>query len=181
MSDEYLQNRLETVIVLGEIHQKAACDILVKTLLDQEQHPEIRAGAAWSLGELRNKSGLDALIESFGEVDLNIRIEAARALAKLAKRFTPEIIEIFKKVPQEAFPGISWALSKAGSFSVPDMINLLSNDDARRWVAYMLGTQEQEKYIYEIEQLKAKDPEVYFAVTVLWNLMTSWVWGLEEY
>lgn len=181
LSDDYLQNRLETVIVLGEIHRKTSCEMLIQTLLDHGQHPEIRAGAAWSLGELKNKNGMDALIASFGEVDRDIRIEAARALAKLATRYTPEIIHNFAKAPSEAMPGISWALSRAGRFSISDMVNLLINDDARHWVAYMIGTQQQEKYINEIEKLKGKDPEVYFAVTVLWNLMTSWVWGLEEY
>ena len=33
----------------------------------------------------------------------------------------------------------------------------------------------------EIERLKERDPEVYFAVTVLWKIMTSWIWELEEY
>ncbi len=33
----------------------------------------------------------------------------------------------------------------------------------------------------EIEQLAASDPEVYFAVTVLWKILASWVYELEEY
>lgn len=181
LSDDYLQNRLESVIVLAEIDRPDSCKILINTLLDKKQHPEIRAGAAWSLGELRNKAGLEALIESFGEVDEAIRAEAARALAKLAQRFTPEIIEEFAKAGPEALPGLSWALSKTGRFSVSDMLRLLASDDARRWVAYIIGTQDQERYIYQIEQLSRKDPEVYFAVTVLWKVMTSWIWGLEEY
>jgi len=181
LNDDYLQNRLETVIVLGEIDRVSSCKMLINTLLDGDQHPEIRAGAAWSLGELRNKTGLEALIESFQEVDEAIRVEAARALAKLAQKFTPEIIDEFTRVTPEALPGISWALSRAGQFSVSDLLKLLVNDDARRWVAYILGTQDQEKYIREIERLSKKDPEVYFAVTVLWNVMTSWIWGLEEY
>jgi hypothetical protein len=52
LSDEYLQNRLESVIVLAEIDKDVSCQILIDTLLDKEQHPEIRAGAAWALGEL---------------------------------------------------------------------------------------------------------------------------------
>jgi hypothetical protein len=181
LHDDYLQNRLETVIVLGEIPKNPASEMLISVLLDKEQHAEIRAGAAWSIGELRSKVGLDALLESFGAVEEAIRVEAARALAKLAQRFTPELIHKFAKAPSEALPGISWALSKAGKFSIPDMLNLLVKDDARPWVAYIIGNQDQRKYVHEIEQLRNKDPEVYFAVTVLWNIMTSWVWGLEEY
>lgn len=181
LSDEYLQNRLEAVIVLGEIDKDASCQILVDTLLDKEQHPEIRAGAAWALGELRDKSALNALIESFATVEKNIRIEAARALGKLAQRFAPEIIHEFPKVHPSKRPGISWALSKAGKFTITDMLDLLVDDDARQWIAYIIGTQDQQRYIHEIEKLKIRDVEVYFAVTVLWKIMTSWIWGLEDY
>ncbi len=47
--DKYLQNRLEAIIVLGEIQTSKASEILRRTLIDHEQHPEIRAGAAWAL------------------------------------------------------------------------------------------------------------------------------------
>lgn len=181
LCDEYLQNRLEAVIVLGEIDKDTSCQILIDTLLDKEQNPEIRAGAAWALGELRNKKALNALIESFAAIEENIRVEAARALAKLAQQFTSEIISKFPEVDHTKRPGISWALSRSGKFSIRDMLGLLTDEDARQWVAYIIGTQDPERYIHEIEQLKKKDQEVYFAVTVLWKIMTSWIWGLEEY
>lgn len=181
LSDEYLQNRLETVIALGEIRYVTSSKLLVKTLLDKNQHAEIRAGAAWSLGELRYKMGIDALISSFEEVDESIRVEAARALAKLAIKYTPQILGEFNKVSPQALAGISWAVSKAGKFSISEISDLLVRDQARHWVAYLIGTQSQDKYIHEIEQLREKDPEVYFAVTVLWKVMTSWIWDMEEY
>jgi hypothetical protein len=181
LRDEYLQNRLETVIVLGEINRPESCRMLINTLHDKNQDPEIRAGAAWSLGEIRDRAGIEALVESFGEVDTRIQVEAARALAKLARRFTPAIIAEFAKAKPADMPGISWALSKAGQFSVSDLLGLLTNDDARRWITYIIGTQGQDRYIHEIEQLRKKDTHVYFAVSVLWNVMASWIWGLEEY
>lgn len=181
LCDEYLQNKLEAVIVLAEITTDTSCKILIETLLDDNQHPEIRAGAAWALGELSNKLALNALIESFASVDENIRIEAARALGKLAQEFTPDIIHQFPKVDMSVRPGISWAISKAGKFKVKEIMELLLDDDARQWVAYIVGNQDQQRYIYEIELLKKKDPQVYFAVTVLWKIMTSWIWGLKEY
>ena len=125
--------------------------------------------------------GIDALISSFEEVDESIRVEAARALAKLAIKYTPQILGEFNKVSPQALAGISWAVSKAGKFSISEISDLLVRDQARHWVAYLIGTQSQDKYIHEIEQLREKDPEVYFAVTVLWKVMTSWIWGLEEY
>ncbi len=61
------------------------------------------------------------------------------------------------------------------------MLNILVDEDARQWVAYILGTQDQQRLVQEIEQLRIKDPEIYFAVTVLWKVMTSWIYNLEEY
>lgn len=181
LSDRYLENRLEAVIVLGEIGTQIASRMLVDTLCDDDQHPEIRAGAAWALGELRDKSALDALIASFVTVEEGIRIEAARALAKLATEFTPEIVEEFPRSEPSKRPGIAWALSKSAQFTIEQLLSTLVDDNARRWVAYIVGTQDQQKYISQIEALRLKDPEVYFAVTVLWQIMSSWIYSLEEY
>jgi len=181
LSDQYLENRLEAVIVLGEVGTQAASRMLVETLRNDGQHPEIRAGAAWALGELRDKSALDALIASFVTVEEGIRNEAARALAKLATEFTQEIVEELPRSEPPKRPGVAWALSKSTRFTVEQLLRTLVDDNARRWVAYIIGTQDQQNYISQIEALRLQDPEVYFAVTVLWQIMSSWVYGLEEY
>ena len=181
LADEYLQHRLEAAIVLAEIPSDTSCQLLCDVLMDNQQHPEIRAGAAWALGELHNKLAINALVDSFSAIDKDIRIEAARALAKLASRFTQEIMREFPQVDPSKRPGIAWALSRARTFGLQDLLNALVDEDARHWVAYILGTQDQQKYIDEIETLKEQDPDVYFAVTVLWKIMTSWVYDLEEY
>ncbi len=72
-------------------------------------------------------------------------------------------------------------MSKSGKFDFQDLLNTFVDDDARHWVAYILGTQDQRRFLSEIEHLRVKDPEVYFAVTVLWKIITSWVYNLEEY
>ena len=181
LTDNYLQNRLEAVIVLGEIPDDTSCQLLCRVLTDNQQHPEIRAGAAWALGELHNSLALNGLIDSFSAVDEGIRIEAARALAKLASRFTGEIVDEFPRAAPDKRPGIAWALSKAGKFKFEDLLDALVDEDTRHWVSYILGTQDQQRYIDHIEKLKERDSEVYFAVTVLWKIMTSWVYNLEEY
>ncbi len=181
LTDEYPQHRLEAVIVLSEIATDIANRLLIDTLLDTKQHPEIRAGAAWALGELRNKSAMGALIDSFVAVDEDIRVEAARALAKLASQFAPDVVRQLPQSSPAKRPGIAWALSKSGKFTLPEMLDALVDDDARHWVAYILGTQDQQRFIHEIELLKTKDPELYFAVNVLWKIVTSWIYRLEEY
>lgn len=181
INDEYLENRLETIIILGEIKSPKSLEILSDVLLDNNQNPEIRAAAAWSLGELGLSESIQTLIQGFDEVDDLIKIEAARALAKLADDNTSNLIEQFKETSTNRRPGIAWALGRQGKFTVTDILSCLMDDDTRQWVAYIIGSKNESDYIEQIEELREKDSEVYFAVTVLWKIVSSWVHNLEEY
>jgi HEAT repeat protein len=181
IQDQYLQNRLEAVIVLGEIRTPKASEILKRTLMDKNQHPEIRAGAAWALGEIQERTALGSLIDSFRTVDEVLRVEAARALAKLARRYGSDVVKQFAIVDEETRPGIAWALSKAGTFTLDELLDTRVDNDAKQWVAYIIGTQGRDRFVSDIEKLQTTDPEVYFAATVLWKIITSWISNLEEY
>ena len=167
LGGQYLEHRLEAVIILGEIPTDEARQALTTVLLDQAQHPEIRAGAAWALGELQQPSSVDALIQVFLELAEPIRIEAARALRKIAASTGANVAAMLPAAQDDQRAGIAWAVSRAGHVKLDDLLPLLMDDDARRWVAYILGTQDQQACIGQIEQLRQRDPEVYFAVTVL--------------
>jgi len=181
LKDNYLQNVLEAVIVLAEIKTDIACQMLCEILLDKSFNPEIRAGAVWGLGEQNNKSSLETIIASFNFVEENIRIESARALAKLAKNFNDDILSSFQTASPGERPGISWALTRSLSLNLDQLLPCLNELDSRHWISYIIGTQGEECYVTEIEKLKDKDSEVYFAVTLLWKIMTSWIYDLKEY
>lgn len=181
LKDQYLQNVLESVIVLNEIKSERACKLLCDIFLDEKFDPEIRAGAAWGLGEQQNKNALTAIVSSFNAVNESIRIEAARALAKLTKNYSVDILQKFTNATSTEKPGVAWALGKSTSITLDQLLNSIQDLDSKEWVSYIIGTQGEEKYIAEIEKIKAKDPEIYFAVTLLWKIMTSWIYDLKEY
>lgn len=181
LHDEYLEHRLESIIILGEIHLPESQKILTTTLLDKGQHPEIRAGAAWALGELQHPESIDALIQTFTELAEPIRVEAVRALRKISEIEAKNIISKLPSSNEDQRAGIAWAISKSGHFSPDDIFECMVDDDARRWAAYILGMRDRESYIGRIETLRDRDPEVYFAVTVLWKIMGSWIHNLGEY
>jgi len=181
LSDQYLENRLECVIVLGEIESDESCDLLISTLLDSTQNPEIRAGAAWSLGELKNRKATEALVKVFNEVENSVREEAARALMRFGDLYSKDIIDLIPKSSEEERAGIAWALSKSGQFELQDLISSMSDDEARKWISWIIGTQDEAKFISQIEKLKHLDKEVYFAVTVLWKILSSWIAQLDIY
>ncbi len=179
----YLEHRLEATIILSEIRNKHSLELLQNTLLDKSQHPEIRGGAAWALGELKESSSIQSLIKSFNSLEHTIKIEAARALNKLCDNYSETIIKSLKSADLEERPGIAWAISKDTHWDIEKLIGILSKDDLdlRQWLAFIMGSTEQSKIINEIERLKNQDNEVYFAVTVLWKIMSSWVYNLDLY
>lgn len=181
LNDTYLQNVLEGVIVLAEIKSSKSCEILCDVLRDETKNIEIRAGAAWGLGELNNKAAINSLTESFNLMQINVKVEAARALAKLTKNHTQEILERFSESNGTQKPGLSWALTKADSIPIDKLLKHLTDIESKHWISYIIGMQGEDKYITEIEKLRDIDPKVYFAVTLLWRLLSSWVYNLEEY
>ena len=181
LADQYLEHRLEAVIILGEIRSHESSQTLTAVLLDSNQHSEIRAGAAWALGELEQQSSVDALVQVFLELAEPIRIEAARALRKIAATTGANISAKFPAAQDDQRAGIAWALSRSGHVNIHELLPLMVDDDARRWVAYILGTQHRDTLVTHIEELRRRDPEVYFAVTVLWKILASWVYELEEF
>jgi hypothetical protein len=181
LSSNYLQARLEAIIVLTEIGGQDSQQRLEQVLRDETQHPEIRAGAAWALGELRTPTVLDALIGAFNATDPLLRVEAARALARVTLLHPREVVDALPGVADASRPGVAWALSQAGTFDVDQLLKNLHDVDTRHWVAYIVGTQEPSRLIEHVEQLRARDAELYFAVTLLWKLTTSWIYQLEMY
>src|SRR5207247_1175004 len=141
LKDEYLENRLEAVIVLGEVGGAEATSLLLAALRDAEQHAEIRACTAWSLGEIGSREALPALVESFRTLETVIKVEAARALAKLARQHLDQVLNVLSASSVQERPGVAWALGRAGGFTVQDLLPALVDEDARQWVAYIIGTQ----------------------------------------
>jgi HEAT repeat protein len=183
IQSEYLEHRLEAVIILSEIDNAESNSLLRETMADSEQNPEIRAGAAWSLGELSHADTIDDLVSAFHGVPDVVRIEAARALAKITRENVGPVLDAYAVAHESTRPGVAWALSQMDNVNLGDILASTCHEstDARQWTAFVLGSFEQEKIIGNIERLKAEDPEVYFGVTLLWKIMTSWVFGLKEF
>ena len=183
LNSDYLEHRLEAVIILGELPSERTGQLLIQVLTDSTQHEEIRGGAAWALGELNLKSTIPMLVSAFNEVSLPIRIEAARSLKRMCSSHVYTVLDFFRDASENERPGISWALGKYGEWNLKALIDRIDKGDLdmRQWGAYIIGSSNPNRIINEIEELKQNDPQLYFAVTVLWKITSSWVYQLKEY
>jgi HEAT repeat protein len=150
-------------------------------LFDSGRHVEVRAGAAWALGEFATRSSSEALINTFNLAEIEIKFEAARALLKIAPAQINTLVAAIKTIQPGKRDGIAWALSRVGGFDPAEMINGTQDDNLRRWLGYVAGYGKDFFSAEQIENLSSLDPQVYFAASVLWQILGSWTRDLKEY
>jgi len=175
-----LETQLETVIVLSEIPKEQSEELLIEVLKDNKRNEELRAGAAWALGQFTSLKAATALVDTFNLSTLEIKVEAARALLRIADPQRDNLVNLLKDSEISKRDGISWVLARTGKFNPSDLIKR-ADDNLRRWISYIIGYGKDNFAQADIEKICKADPEVYFAASVLWQIMASWVNGLEEY
>jgi HEAT repeat protein len=175
-----LETQLETVIVASEIRKERSENLLIEVLHDNSRNEELRAGAAWALGEFASIRSASALVDTFDVSALEIKIEAARALLRIAVPLSPHLVELLKSSDSTKRDGISWALARSGKFDPGDVLQG-ADDNLRRWITYIIGYGKDHFAQAHVEAICDKDPEVYFAASVLWQIVASWVNNIREY
>jgi len=175
-----LETQLETIIVASEIPSQRSERILINVLRNNDRDDELRAGAAWALGQFVSASSAAALVDTFNSSALEIKIEAARALLRIAEPQIPHLVDLLKNSEPAKRDGISWALARAGNFN-PLEIVAGADDNLRTWISYIVGYGRDNFAQADVEAICNADPEVYFAASVLWQIVTSWVHELREF
>jgi hypothetical protein len=175
-----LETQLETVIVASEIPKARSENLLIEVLQDCHRDDELRAGAAWALGQFASATSATALVDTFNLSTLEIKVEAARALLRIADPQVRHLVGMLKTCDPIKRDGISWALARAGKFNPMDII-AGADDNLRRWTSYIVGCGRDNFEQADVEAICRADPEVYFAASVLWQIVASWVHDLKEY
>lgn len=175
-----LETQLETVIVASEIPKSRSEQLLIEVLQDSQRDDELRAGAAWALGQFASATSATALVDTFNSSPLEIKVEAARALLRIAEPQIPHLIDLLKNGDPVKRDGISWVLARTGKFNPSDMM-LEADENLRKWISYVVGYGKDKFVQGDVEAICKADPEVYFAASVLWQIVASWVNDLREY
>jgi hypothetical protein len=175
-----LETQLESVIVASEIPSSRSEGLLIEVLKDTSRDEELRSGAAWALGQFATPSSANALVDTFNLSPVDVKIEAARALLRIADPQVPYLVDLLKTGDPSKRDGISWALARTGKFD-PDIALAGADENLRRWISYIVGYGKEKFVQAEVESICKTDPEVYFAASVLWQILSSWVNELKEY
>lgn len=175
-----LETQLESIIVASEIPGTRSEALLIEVLQDAGRDDELRAGAAWALGQHTTPIAADALASTFAASPIEIRVEAARALLRMATTQVPHLVEQFRDGGPAMRDGIAWVLARVNGVSPGELLRG-ADDDMRRWASYILGTGKENFVENEVVAICASNPDVYFAASVLWQMLASWTNGLREY
>jgi HEAT repeat protein len=149
-------------------------------LKDTNRHDELRAGAAWALGQFASATSATALVDTFDSSPLEIKVEAARALLRIADPQITHLLDLLKTSNPARRDGIAWALARTGKFNPAGLV-ASADDNLRKWTSYIVGYGKDHFVQADIEAICRADPEVYFAASVLWQILASWVSDLKEY
>jgi hypothetical protein len=175
-----LETQLETIIVASEIRSRRSEGLLIDILRDNVRDEELRAGAAWALGQFSSPETVSALVDTFDLNAFDIKVEAARALFHIGESQKEFLLSLMRSVSPNKRDGLAWALAKIGNFDVSSLIT--STDvDLRKWVSYIIGFGQDNFDRGHIERICTSDPDIYFAASVLWQILASWINGLKEY
>lgn len=175
-----LETQLETVIVASEIPKRRSEQLLIEVLGDTQRDDELRAGAAWALGQFASATSATALVDTFNSSPLEIRVEAARSLLRIADPQIPHLIDLLKNGDPTKRDGLSWVLARTGQFDPSDIV-IGADENLRKWLSYIVGYGKDNFVQSNIAAICKTDPQVYFAASVLWQIVSSWIHDLREY
>lgn len=119
-------------------------------------------------------------MDTFNSSPLEIKVEAARALLRIAGPQVPHLVDLLKSGEPTTRDGLSWVLARIGKFNPSDIV-IGADEHLRKWLGYVVGYAKDKLVQSDVETLCKTDPEVYFAASMLWQILASWVNDLKEY
>jgi hypothetical protein len=99
---------------------------------------------------------------------------------RIAEPQIPHLLELLKNGDPAQRDGLSWVLARTGKFNLLETI-AGADDNLRRWLSYIAGYGRDRFLPDDVDSICKTDPEVYFAASVLWQIVESWVNDLREY
>jgi HEAT repeat protein len=171
------QRRLEAVIALGEARTAGAVALISRILRNAAQPYFMRSAAAWCLGQAGDPDSAAQLVQTFRDVDENIRDEALEGITVIGADATAVLLAGLGDLDPSVAAGCAEALRRRDlpQNVVQDAIRLLRKPEPSPWAVWLLGNLPRQTIGPYIAQLQDDAPSLHFALTLLWSFTDSWV------
>jgi hypothetical protein len=172
------QTRLESVIAIGEIGTPEAVEALSGILDDSTLPYFLRSAAAWSLGRVGTEAATNRLVRAFADIDIGIREEALEGIASIGGVAVPILLSGVRGTAMDVAAGCAEALRQQASLPPEVVLELsqgIQESNASDWAIWLLGQLPRERVAPAIVGLQRSAPKLYYAISLLWSFMESWI------
>lgn len=177
-SEDDSSERLEVIIILGEIDSQKSINRLQKVLTDSDEISELRAEAAHSLGMIGATSALEDLIQSLDNESDLIKRDCIEAIAKIVDGKDDELISGLSSDEANIRLGCALALAKTDIDTIREMIEQTDEVPKEGLTIALCLTDDSEAQTL-IENLDIDD-RMTFAVETISEFFNSWADELSD-
>lgn len=179
------QTRLEAVIALAECGTDGAVAMLSEILGDPQNPYFLRSAAAWGLGQTRREASIRRLVQSFADLDPNIRDEALDTVVSIGSEAIPFLIQGLSEMDQNVAAGCAESLRRRHPLVTDQSLEILLGqlrNAPSQWAVWLAGNLPRERVAPHIAELQQQSPQLHYAITLLWMFVESWIarsWELK--
>lgn len=173
--------KMEYAFILGELNfSEAAIKVLMDIILDQENDPELRAAAIWSLPPASNILA-SIMNQCFSSDD----VVANHAIAKIERNFAPELTDALLS---------AFGANEYNNAICARLLSICSNvdrravvhkylsevdPDIRNWILFAIGLAGAKYYEKEIVELDVNAAQTKSKLILLWKYLPKFL-GQEQ-
>jgi len=174
------QLRLEAIVALAETATDEAVSVLSECLDDSVSPAYLRSAAAWALGRVASGAAVARLVAAFADVDHLLREDALRALEGIGDAAISELVPGLNASDPSIASGCAEALRRQEHLPdsvLEEVLDLADGSSRVIWAAWLLGNlrEARDRMSARVASLQTSNPEVHYAVSVLWAFLDSWV------
>jgi HEAT repeat protein len=172
------QTQLEAVIALGEAATDSSVALLSEFVSDPGKPYFLRSAAAWSLSQTGSGVATQALIRTFGDVDLALREEALDGLVSLGAGTQSLLLSGLHDADPAVRAGCAEALRQHGdppARLAADLVAELRSPEPEPWAVWLAGHLPREHFRAALAELQEQKPELHYALSLLWSFVESWI------
>jgi len=148
---------------------------LLRTVLEDATQPLfVRSACAWAIGCHGTKEAAEVLVQAFADVAAEIREEALVALYDLGAVGFDPLLKGLEASSAAIAAGAAETLRRIHGPPAKE-IAALAERSSSTWPTWTLAHLSKDAGAPYVAALQPRQPDVHYAISVLWNFLESWI------